>query len=238
LVYLFFTTAVFYVFWKILRPKIKHRQLYKNEPSAKQIKNEIIGSTKTLAIWAVMTIPAFYIVKTGLSANKFGPLGPWYESVLWLVVLLVIHDAYFYWSHRLLHHNLIFKKWHGYHHKSMEPSPFAIFSFDPAEAVISFSIGYLFLLFAPCHVLVTIVWFAIMVFYNLLGHLGFEMFPSWIVKNRITGVSNTSTHHAMHHKHFNCNFGLYFTYWDRLMGTEHPDYVETHAKMVSGGEKV
>jgi sterol desaturase/sphingolipid hydroxylase (fatty acid hydroxylase superfamily) len=28
----------------------------------------------------------------------------------------------------------------------------------------------------------------------------------------------------MHHEHAPRNFGLYFTWWDRLMGTEHPDY--------------
>lgn len=33
------------------------------------------------------------------------------------------------------------------------------------------------------------------------------------------------THHDMHHANGNSNFGLYFTWWDRLMGTEHQDYV-------------
>jgi Delta7-sterol 5-desaturase len=32
----------------------------------------------------------------------------------------------------------------------------------------------------------------------------------------------------MHHgTSYNHNYGFYFTWWDKLMGTEHPDYVQT-----------
>lgn len=36
----------------------------------------------------------------------------------------------------------------------------------------------------------------------------------------------TTTHHDLHHSEGNHNFGLYFTWWDRWMGTEHPQYKE------------
>jgi Delta7-sterol 5-desaturase len=39
---------------------------------------------------------------------------------------------------------------------------------------------------------------------------------------------STTTHHDLHHAgSFNHNFGFYFTWWDKMMGTEHPDYVAT-----------
>lgn len=31
----------------------------------------------------------------------------------------------------------------------------------------------------------------------------------------------------MHHKYFNCNYGLYFNIWDRIMGTNHENYFDT-----------
>jgi hypothetical protein len=34
----------------------------------------------------------------------------------------------------------------------------------------------------------------------------------------------TTLHHDMHHQHGRCNYGLYFAWWDRWCGTEHPDY--------------
>ena len=38
----------------------------------------------------------------------------------------------------------------------------------------------------------------------------------------------------MHHAGgFNHNFGFYFTYWDKLMGTEHPDYVATYDRVTA-----
>jgi len=35
---------------------------------------------------------------------------------------------------------------------------------------------------------------------------------------------NTSTHHNMHHQRSNCNYGLYFNFWDRVMGTNDSRY--------------
>jgi len=29
----------------------------------------------------------------------------------------------------------------------------------------------------------------------------------------------------MHHSKFNCNYGLYFNIWDRIMGTLHHEYM-------------
>jgi sterol desaturase/sphingolipid hydroxylase (fatty acid hydroxylase superfamily) len=37
-------------------------------------------------------------------------------------------------------------------------------------------------------------------------------------------VLNSVTHHGLHHEKFRANFGLYFNVWDRLMGTNHPEY--------------
>jgi sterol desaturase/sphingolipid hydroxylase (fatty acid hydroxylase superfamily) len=34
----------------------------------------------------------------------------------------------------------------------------------------------------------------------------------------------TPTHHAMHHEKMRGNYGIYFNFWDRLMGTSHPHY--------------
>ncbi len=42
----------------------------------------------------------------------------------------------------------------------------------------------------------------------------------------------TTTHHDLHHAQAGWNYGLYFTWWDRLMGTEHPDYHARFAQAV------
>jgi hypothetical protein len=55
----------------------------------------------------------------------------------------------------------------------------------------------------------------------------------WRVPPHLAGMAapalfwrfDTTTHHDLHHNgSFAHNFGLYFTWWDRIMGTEHPQY--------------
>ncbi|HZD26068.1 MAG TPA: sterol desaturase family protein, partial [Alphaproteobacteria bacterium] len=58
-----------------------------------------------------------------------------------------------------------------------------------------------------------------------VGHCGFEVFPRGMVRSRWFGWITGVTHHDLHHQDARWNFGLYFTWWDRWMGTEHPDYV-------------
>jgi sterol desaturase/sphingolipid hydroxylase (fatty acid hydroxylase superfamily) len=60
-----------------------------------------------------------------------------------------------------------------------------------------------------------------------------ELFPRGFTRSRFLGWHTTATHHALHHKDFTSNFGLYFTFWDRLLGTTHPRYDETFERVVS-----
>ena len=45
-------------------------------------------------------------------------------------------------------------------------------------------------------------------------------------------ISNTPTNHIMHHEKMRGNYGLYFSFWDRVMRTNHADY-ETRFREVA-----
>jgi sterol desaturase/sphingolipid hydroxylase (fatty acid hydroxylase superfamily) len=63
-----------------------------------------------------------------------------------------------------------------------------------------------------------------MIVRNVLGHAGVELLPrSWLA-GWWGRWFTTTLHHDLHHAHGRLNYGLYFTFWDRLCGTEHPDY--------------
>ena len=48
------------------------------------------------------------------------------------------------------------------------------------------------------------------------------------------GVINSAAHHAEHHLHFTCNYGQYFTWWDRIFGTHRePDFPALDPRKVS-----
>jgi sterol desaturase/sphingolipid hydroxylase (fatty acid hydroxylase superfamily) len=53
------------------------------------------------------------------------------------------------------------------------------------------------------------------------------MYPSGFTTHRVTRWHNTSVHHNQHHRAVDCNYGLYYNLWDRLMGTNHPEYDDT-----------
>jgi sterol desaturase/sphingolipid hydroxylase (fatty acid hydroxylase superfamily) len=61
--------------------------------------------------------------------------------------------------------------------------------------------------------------------YDTFGHLGYEFFPQWILRNKwICAVQATPSHHDAHHRYFRGNYSHYFNIWDLLMRTEIPKY--------------
>lgn len=123
-----------------------------------------------------------------------------------------------------MHTRRLFPIMHRVHHLSHNPTPWAAFAFHPTEAVVQAIVFPIVALFMPLHPLTALVWLIYMTTLNVLGHLGFEILPRGFVRNWWTRWHNTSVHHNMHHRHVNCNYGLYFNIWDRLMKTNHPRY--------------
>jgi len=66
--------------------------------------------------------------------------------------------------------------------------------------------------------------FLFMIVYNIYGHLGWELYPRNFSRHWLGRWINTSINHNQHHQHFKGNYGLYFLFWDRWMGTIRPDY--------------
>jgi sterol desaturase/sphingolipid hydroxylase (fatty acid hydroxylase superfamily) len=153
----------------------------------------------------------------------------------WLAfpAMFVVHDTYFYWMHRLIHHPRLFKSFHIIHHKSTNPSPWAAFSFQPLEAFFEAGIFVLLIVMMPLHLIHLFVFFLVMMVYNVYGHLGWELYPKGFSKHPIGKWINTSVNHNQHHQYFKGNYGLYFLFWDRMMGTLREDYDQYFEKVKS-----
>ena len=74
-------------------------------------------------------------------------------------------------------------------------------------------------------------WQLIQMILNVIGHLGYEIYPKGFNTHWLFRWKTPSTHHNMHHMKFNGNYGLYFTWWDRIFKTEFKDYNETYEKV-------
>lgn len=67
--------------------------------------------------------------------------------------------------------------------------------------------------------------FVVVVFcVNTIGHSGREIYSKSFFLNLLGLVLTSPTHHKMHHSEVNKNFGAYFCFWDRWMGTESKNY--------------
>ncbi len=160
----------------------------------------------------------------------------WGVGYFWFSILaiILIHDTYFYWTHRLMHHPKIYKKVHLIHHTSHNPTPWTAFAFHPLEAFIEIGFAPILIFLMPTHLLAWLIFLMYMMLMNVLGHSGFEYNPKSFLKNPVSKWYTTPTHHNMHHQFVHKNYGLYFNFWDRIMGTNHEDYEKTFEKVSKG----
>ncbi|MGQ4649561.1 sterol desaturase family protein [Lyngbya aestuarii] len=149
--------------------------------------------------------------------------GLWYLGVSFIAVLL-LQDAYFYLIHRLFHNRLFYKWMHYGHHRSGDSTPWTSFAFDPPEAFIQavFFIGVVFII--PIHFITLLAVLLTMTIWAVWNHLGFEIFPSSFSRHWLGRWLIGPTHHAIHHRRYTVHYGLYFTFWDKLFGTQDPNY--------------
>ena len=208
---------IFYV-WRSER--FKPLKIQNKFPSPKIVRTEIVYSIFTLIIYCATSWMIFVCQKAGLTKiyldiHQYG----YSYFVFSIFIMVIIHDAYFYWTHRLMHMPKLFNTIHKTHHLSDNPTPWAAFSFHPIEAIISIGIIPLVVFVIPCHPFALFSFLTYMTIINIMGHLGYELFPKWFINSRVGKWQNTSTNHNLHHQHAKNNFGLYLTFWDRLMGT-------------------
>jgi len=188
---------------------------------------EILHSMQTTAVLAIIAYVVLYTPFSNYTKvyTRLTDHAAWWLP-LSVLLCLIIHDTYFYWMHRLLHHPRIFKHTHLLHHKSTNPSPWTSYSFHFIESWTEGAVLFVIVFLIPVHPL-TILLFTISAFIiNVYGHLGYEIVPRRFRQSVFFEFFNTSVHHNLHHSKFKGNYGLYFRVWDRLMGTENQDYVK------------
>ena len=224
--YFIIASIFFFIFYVLLRNKISYKKIQLKFPRSKDYIREIIFSTFSIIIFSFPPILLLSIDRIRIHTtfytdiNLYGKL----YLIFALPLMILMHDTYFYWIHRTMHSPFLFKKVHLVHHKSTNPSPWAAYAFHPLEAVIESLIFVIFLFTIPVHPILLTVFFVFSLLYNVYGHLGFELFADGFNKHWIGKWINTSVSHNLHHQYFKGNYGLYFTIWDRAMGTLRTDY--------------
>ncbi len=187
-----------------------------------QIRKEIFWSLASAAIYG---IPAGIIAWGWSNLGWTSIYTGWDHYPLWYLPLSVLaylfaHDTWFYWTHRWMHRPRLFKLAHAVHHASRPPTAWAAMSFHPIEALTGAVVIPVLVFLIPIHVSMLGVVLSIMTLMGVTNHMGWEMFPKWLVHSKFGNHVITASHHNQHHERYTCNYGLYFRFWDHLCRTD------------------
>ncbi len=230
--YILFAGIPFVLYYVVSSSKSAKAKIQGKLSDKQDYKRELAYSFQMIV---VTTLIGYFILFTPFTAytriyqdvNEY----PIWWIFLSVTICLFIHDTYFYWMHRLLHHPKIFRFVHLVHHKSTNPSPFTSYSFSLIETITENAVIIFIVLFLPMHKLAIILFVLIGFIINVYGHLGYETAPKWFRNSFLFEIINTSVHHNLHHSKFKGNYGLYFRVWDRICKTENPDYVKEYDRI-------
>lgn len=216
--------AAYLFFYRTGLQFLRRYKIQPAPPKTKQLRHELQYSLSTVFVFSFIGVSILWLYKKGyttiyLDISEHG----WLYFFLSILLMVVLHDTYFYWTHRLLHTPWFMKHIHVVHHRSVNPTPLAAYSFHPLEAWLEGSFAYTFVTIFPVHIYAFLFVTLFVLLMNVLGHSGFEFLPRHLRAGKIGSLFTSSTHHNLHHSKVHHNFGYYFTFWDRWMRTLHKD---------------
>jgi sterol desaturase/sphingolipid hydroxylase (fatty acid hydroxylase superfamily) len=194
-------------------------------PTAMSIHHDIQLSLCSAVIFALCaaTIVTGYEVGVTRLYTDIHAYGLWYLGVSY-VLLLLLQDTYFYFIHRLFHHPRWFRWFHQGHHLSHDPTPWTSFAFDPPEAVVQSLFLMAIVSILPLHLITVIALLITMTVWAVVNHLGLNLFSPTFPHHWLGKWFIGPAHHSIHHHRYRLHYGLYFTFWDKLLGTNDPSY--------------
>ena len=215
-------------FFYTLRSRFSKQSLHPKLPSWRSMRRDIHLSVLSGVIFALCAAAVMTGYDWGATRmyTDIHAYGLWYLGSSYVGVLL-LQDTYFYFMHRLLHRPSLFKWLHQGHHRSGHPTPWTSFAFDPPEALLQgiFLVGIVFVL--PLHFSALIAVLMTMTVWAVVNHLGLELLPVSFPHHWLGRWCIGPAHHSIHHRKYTLHYGLYFTFWDKLLGTHDPSYEHT-----------
>lgn len=191
---------------------------------ARRTAPEQIRRDRRQSVLSLGAIAAMFGTGHWLYATFGWGLAPWHGIVgiaASFAVSLVLFDAWFYWLHRLIHTRPLYGRVHRWHHLTVTPVAWSNNSDRLVDNLFLQSywlVAHFLVPAAPAVLLAHKLYDQVT---GAIGHSGYEHGGIWCwPPSPLVGV----THHDQHHRYFRCNYATHFTWWDRLMGTLHPDH--------------
>ncbi len=162
-------------------------------------------------------------------ANGYAPMVDFDSHPAWFVAVFFLvpvwESFYFYWIHRLLHTNALYR-FHALHHRNTDIGPWSGLSMHPVEHMFYF--GTVLVHFVvpthPVHMVFHLMFYALLA---VTTHTGFE--GLWFRNRKRLHLG--MFHHQIHHRYFECNYGNLDVPWDKLFGSFHDGTPEAKENM-------
>ena len=224
--YLLFSGGYDWLFRKRLAHRLGDRVLHPHKMGKNLVRVEILRSAVVSLIFAAFGIGMLWLWRSGHTRlyDQLDSTADYLWLILGPVIFLLAQETYYYWVHRWMHRPGVYERVHKWHHESIETTAWTAFSFHPYEAVLQAVFLPLAVVLIPLHVYAFLLLLALMTLSATINHAGVEIFPrSWARLPLLRGLVG-ATHHDVHHRQARYHYGLYFTFWDRWMGTEKQDW--------------
>lgn len=178
------------------------------------IPGSLLITTGLLALWHAIGVKPFLSVDM---VRALGWAGPFATAGAILLGVLV-SDFFAYWFHRIQHRFLW--RFHAVHHSITDMS--AVNSYHHiSEAffntlITTIPLSLISIDYGPTLTVVGILTWYQAVFLHSPATLNFGVFRAIVADNRYHRI-----HHSLERHHFDRNFAITFSFWDRLFGTAH-----------------
>jgi sterol desaturase/sphingolipid hydroxylase (fatty acid hydroxylase superfamily) len=217
--------GVYFLFYLHLNHSFVNANLPNYLPSLLSIKLDIKLSVLSAGIFALVAEFILLAYQQGITLiyDQYQPDNLWYLGISYGAVL-ILQDTYFYFTHRWFHSPSLFRSIHQGHHRSPAPTPWTSFAFDPLEALIHSLFLLVIVFIIPLHFITLIAILVTMTIWAVLNHLGIDRLPLSFPHHWLGRWFIGPAHHSIHHSNYSVHYGLYFTFWDKFLGTQDPSY--------------
>jgi sterol desaturase/sphingolipid hydroxylase (fatty acid hydroxylase superfamily) len=185
--------------------------------------------TVTKIVLQASLLPIYPILMKSLYDRHLGFLTvhgvadwPWLGRVM---LALLLGDLIFWFTHVVRHKVKSFWYFHAVHHSQKELNFFTEYRVHPIDDVFISTIGFipLFMFSHSFTTVVAVVW--IRHWHTRLYHANIRSNFGWLRYVLVTPQSHR-VHHSVEPRHADRNFGLTFSLWDQLFGTQYRGWNE------------
>lgn len=213
-VFTFWLPSTIYLFLDVIAPTFSQR--HKIQPAPKQpTRSDIVRCfivvTQNQILSSVLHLSLIYLTSKAGSGSAYRvttELPSVFEFVRDFAISLLLREAMFYYSHRLLHIPYLYRRIHKKHHKFTAPIALAAQFAHPIEQIFANAL--------PISLPPQLLHSHVLTFW---AYLAWELFNTATVHSGYDFFRNKAKMHDLHHEKFNLNYGS-IGFLDWVHGTD------------------